>query len=693
MNRFHSFINMFKNTNGQALIELMLAIGLAAILLPILVTSYVASRNGKPQQEQRMQAINLLKQTEEAVRSDASSNWNNFNINGTFHTYIASNSAWSLASGSATTNGITQQVVISNVYRNSQGFINATNSGTLDPSTKQVGITISWTKPYTSSLYSTMYLTRNDNLTFTQTTQSDFSGSGSNTSTVNGTAIAAKNGGGGEVELGAGQANWCEPQNYIVNQLSLPKLSNSIYGIPGEAYLGSGTGTNSAMFINVAISSPLPPASPSASIAGTYNGLYTTTSIFSSGNYVYLGTTNPSAQVVILNVSSKPYTQVGTVNLDHDFSQTAQANDVYVSGTTLYVTAGEYLYSYNISNPAIPQALGSVEMGGAFWTSGTPEALQVVVSNGYAYVTTANTWLGLQSFQISNNGATMTLYGFSELTWNQAGVGLDVNPSGTIGYVAFNGGNCGTGEDCGTFFTQGFYIVNLQDPSCWPFTWLCLIQYYPTLGQYNAGTTDPTGMTVVPGDNRAVIVGTGGTQQYQVVDITNDTDPVECGYMSIPSGVYGVSSILDQYSNAYSYIITGQAGSQFKIIQGGNGGNYSTSGTFESDSFNAGYPTAFNFFHADVASPSATSIQMQVAVANAVNGSCQGASYTFVGPGGNTSQYFTPIGATISAQIPFGNYNPNYANPGQCFQYKTWLTTSDTSETPILYDITVNYSP
>ncbi|HWY79801.1 MAG TPA: hypothetical protein VNW29_05595 [Candidatus Sulfotelmatobacter sp.] len=657
-----------KSRKGQLLVELILAIGISAIILPALLTGLYASRQSRPQQQQRVQAVALMQQVVTAVENIKNSNWSLFAVDGTYHAAI-SNNKWIFVTNAQTVNGFTQQVIVSDIYRSTTGAI-VTSGGTLDPSTKQVTITISWSQPTYSSLTTTLYLSRTTDLTYTQTTVSDFSAG-----ILTGTAVT--NISGGEVELGAGNANWCRPQNYVINQVSLPKLSNALYGVPGDAYLGSGDGASgSAMFINVGITTPAPPASPSASVAGTFNGGYVTNAIYSDGTYVYLATTNPTSQVIILDTSHTPYTQVGTITIPGG----NPANGVAAAGNVLYVTSSNMLYSFDITNKTGSHTviLGSQQMYAGFWQT-NPTARQVTIANNKAYVGTGNTFLGLQVFSIGNGGQAFSFVGASNLTYNQQSQGLTVNSSGTRAYVAFNNG---TGWANG-----GFFIIDVgsSPPWWWPF--------YSTVGQYSASPTNPTGMTVVPGNNRAIIVGTGGTQQYQVVDISNEANPTLCGYLNIPSGVYGVSSVLDQYNNAYSYIITGETGSQFKIIQGGNGGNFSSSGTFESSTFNPGYSAAFNRFQATIAQPSQTSIQMQVAVANAINGSCSNAAFTYVGPNGNTTAYFTPNGTSISGQIPFGNYNPNYQNPAQCFRYKVWFTTTDMSQTPVLYDMTVNYSP
>src|SRR6266480_3932607 len=106
----------FQSTRGQMLVELVMAIGIAAIILPALLTGLVTSRQGRPQQQQSIQATNLFKETVNAVQQVKNNSWATFAVNGTFHPVISSN-AWSLASGSTTVNGFTQQAAISDVYR------------------------------------------------------------------------------------------------------------------------------------------------------------------------------------------------------------------------------------------------------------------------------------------------------------------------------------------------------------------------------------------------------------------------------------------------------------------------------------------------------------------------------------------------------------------------------------------------
>lgn len=61
---------------GQTIVELLLAFGLASILLPVIVTGFIStSGTGKVQQEQRLLATGYLEEGVEAVRSVREAAW------------------------------------------------------------------------------------------------------------------------------------------------------------------------------------------------------------------------------------------------------------------------------------------------------------------------------------------------------------------------------------------------------------------------------------------------------------------------------------------------------------------------------------------------------------------------------------------------------------------------------------------
>ncbi len=637
------------NQKGQSLVEIVLAMGLAAILLPALLTGLVSSRQGKAQQAQRTQAVYLLNETVDAVRSVREKGWTGFAVDGTYHTATSSGS-WVLASGSATINGLTQSVSIGDVNRDSTGTI-ASSGGTLDPSSKKVDIAISWGQPYLSTVSASLYMTRYlDNNSFTQTTVADF-----NVGTKSGTTIT--NTSGGEVTLGAGgHGDWCSP-NLTLAALDLPKsgVANALTAIEGRAFAGTGDNASGVSFANVNITTTYPPV---ASINGTFDG-YKTNGIFGETNYAYLATDNHSKEIVIIDLNQNQngkYVEVGYF----DAPGNGSGNSVYVSGSTGYMISGSNLYSFNLSSKSgsRPQ-LGSVSLAG----TGT----KVFIVGTYAYVAIGSSSTQLQIINISNP-SSMSVVG-QALVSGQGAQDVFVNASGTRAYLATSSSSS----------QKEFFIIDVSTKT----------GNRPTVGSYEAQGMNPKGVTVVT-NNKAILVGTGG-EEYQAIDIATESNPTRCGGLTISAGVNGVSSVIQSNGDVFSYIITGDSSSEFKMIEGGPGGSYVPSGDFTSSAFDAGYSTAFNRFDVSVNRPISTEVKFQVAVSQAVSGSCSGASFNFVGPDSSLATFFTT--SVTSGVQGFSFSIPPNINPGRCFKYKAFLSTTDPTANPIFYDITVNYSP
>ncbi len=87
-------------------------------------------------------------------------------------------------------------------------------------------------------------------------------------------------------------------------------LPQSIYSIPGQLYMGAAWSSSGYSFLHANITSDNPPV---ANMIGTFDG-YITNDVFAEGNYAYIATTSDNAEVVIINISSTPYTQVGYFN-------------------------------------------------------------------------------------------------------------------------------------------------------------------------------------------------------------------------------------------------------------------------------------------------------------------------------------------------------------------------------------------
>jgi hypothetical protein len=389
---------------GQLLIELLLTIGLSAIILPGLLSSLVASRDGKPQQEQRVQATALLKESEAALKNVRDDNWTTLSdipAGSPYHLAITNNQ-WSLSPGVATNAaGFTQQVVLSDVYRGSTGAIVTSPSGnTLDPSTVKAEITITWSTPNPSTLTSTMFLTRTTNLSYSHSTQAQF-----NAGTTVNTQIT--NDSGGEIKLANNnKAKWCDPE-FATNSIDLPDgppvavaaTASATTATPNDVFVATapyGTSSAKMAYVNVTADAEI----PSTSLRGTFtldaskfsNGYspqsitglsndFSTTDVryykSAAGNtYALLGTNLGGMEVLAVlvndNNSANDNTNTGeyqdpvnkiykmktffntkryaAVTSNDESPYGYGASSVAVYGDRGYVASGGYLYVFNLAN-------------------------------------------------------------------------------------------------------------------------------------------------------------------------------------------------------------------------------------------------------------------------------------------------------------------------------------------------------
>lgn len=673
-------IKIPRSSSAQSLVELLLAIAIAAIIIPGLLTGFVASREGKAQQNQRIDAVNLLKEASEAVRSVRQRGWDNIATNGTFHPEIDSvSSNWKLMSNSETISGFVRKIDISDVKRDSSGTINETATN-IDPSTKKVTITVSWSAPSASSIVSTMYFGRLDNLSITHTTTTQFNqGTKGNVAVVASPVSPTPIPNDGEIILGAGGgSDWCAP-NLSISAVDLPKngVANAISAIQGKAFSGTGDNASGISYGTVDIDALVP---PHATVSGTFDG-YKTNGIYGESNYAYLATDTNGKQGEIINLTvkdpvTKKYQEAGSLDLG---TASVNGNSIFVNTSTsiayLAGTDGK-LYAFNVSSRSgTHSSIASVNLAGT--------ATKIIGVNDKIYASINSASTQMQIVPLLNNG---TSFGtpVNITVAGQAGKDIYINSNGTLAYLA----------TASSASQHELFIIDTNPSSA---------TYKQTLAYYDTNGMNPKGVGVVT-NNKAIIVGTGGTE-YQVVDLSSLNPPYPvllpaCGSgLNIDTGINGIASLTDQRNGlSYSYIITGDATTEFKMIEGGPGGAYTLGGTYTSPTldFSASQNyTAFNRILATVNQPLGTSIKFQVAVANInpVSGNCSGANFQYVGPNGTQTDYFTPVGNSINGLIPFTSPVNGFLNPGKCFRYQATLSSSDQNYSPSLYDVTINYSP
>ena len=659
----HNKISHVIKQSAYSLVELLMAIGIFGVLTTILFTGFIASREGRPQHEKRIEAATLYQESLEALRIIREAGWNNIANNGTYHPQATSDS-WVLAAGEEiidAESNLRRSIVIDSVYRNLNGDITSIG-GILDPSTKAITINVDWNNPLISAYSSTVYLSRYlENLAFTETTLTDFSRSGQVSNNVQITEEED-----GEIKLvpaGAGHGNWCEPGESWVNELDLPKNgeARAITAIEGKVFSGTGRNASGVSLAYVTVNNDYPPVS---TLAGTVDG-YKTNDVFGTNNYGFLATDDNGKEVVIVDLNNiDPNTKIMSVAGYYNIPSNTDGDSIFVSGSVGYVLANNNLYSFDVTSikgSSSQTGLDDIALGGS--------GMSVYVTGNIAYVVINSTSNQLKIIDVTNPSNMALL---ASLSVNGAeGRDVFVSQDGSRAYLVTKGDSS----------KAEFFIINTENKSS-----PSVISAYDTNGM------DPKAVDVILQDHLAIVVGVGG-EEYQVITISPETSLTRCGGMSDLGGVYDVATVVEADGDAYAYINTAQSASELKIVEGGPGGapyiTYETEGQYESAPFDASFSTAFNrlSFVADI--PNETFLSFQIAGAVPGTNGCSDASYSFVGPDGTNSTFFTENPAVI----PFNNQSGEFNNPARCFKYKAFFSTDNILFSPILKEVTVNYSP
>lgn len=257
---------------------------------------------------------------------------------------------------------------------------------------------------------------------------------------------------------------------------------------------------------------------------------------------------------------------------------------------------------------------------------------------------------------------------------------------GTRAYISSNG----------TADSKQFYILNTTDktnPTFLSGNALPTSGYYQSAGA-NGEMYPRRSLTVLNGQ-RVILVGKDGVvngnnaQEYQVLDNTTEATPTYCGGLNYDQGFNDLTSVSEADGDNFVYMVANTNEKQLKIIQGGpDNAVYVSSGTFESQTFNTGHDVMCNRFSVTGDIPAQTTLTYQVSVEHAINGSCNGVTYNYVGPDGTLNTYFS-----TSSAMPRSADGPGYENPGQCIRYKVYMSSLNQLQTPTVYDFGINYSP
>jgi hypothetical protein len=331
--------------------------------------------------------------------------------------------------------------------------------------------------------------------------------------------------------------------------------------------------------------------------------------------------------------------QAGILNL----GDTADATSVFVSGSYAYVgkvfssagTSYEF-YIINVSNPASPTVSGSLNLAAT--------VNSVYVSGNYAYLATSVTTAELTVVNVTNKSAP-TIAG----TYDSAGTvgATDVFVGPTYVYLTELSNTSG----------PEFYVLDASN-----------LASISLVGSYEAGA-NINGVYVV--GSEAFLATAINKAQFTVLDLSTPSAPVV-------EGTNSQSADNDIFvTNNTAYIASTSNTAELTIMQGSAVvGGKSASGTYTSQTFDAGSTVGFNYFNFTDSVPTGTAITFQIAANN------DNATWNYVGPDGTAFTNYTAPGA-----IPFTLSGLRY------LRWQASLSTTNKNISPVISDVTVTYSP
>jgi hypothetical protein len=499
-----------------------------------------------------------------------------------------------------------------------------------------------------------------DNMDFTETTQVEFD----NLLAVKNSVATTLTDDGEVVLSGGGHGDWCQPTltQWGFN-LNHNASGTALSAVEGRAFVVTGNNNASETFYDVLISDTYPPTAVSGGILAGQNKAY---SVWGDQTTAYIATDTNKKQGIIIDLNT--HQEIGWLDAQ---GSSLNGRGIVVSGNYSYLsTTNNRLMVFDTAVKA-----GTHTPIADIPLPATAVKLVIVGSRIFATLNSSSNQLAIIPLTAPGSLGSPEYISLPAL----AGRDIFVNVSATRAYLA----------TAASVSQNELFVVDIDSTPGNP-------TYRQILASQDAAGMDPTGVAAVT-NNKVILVGTGG-YEYQVynyndVSKTLSTCSGGAGFLNLDAGIRGIAAIVEQDGDAFSYILTGDGTSEFKIIEGGPSGMTAASGTYVSAPFPGSapslFPIAFNRLQWHyVQPPGITTVRLQVSGAEPVAGSCDHTNYTFVGPDGTPGTYFTGDGA-----IPLFQDGIGYSNPAPCFKYKVELTSTDPGVSPEFDDITVSYSP
>ncbi|MFW5702684.1 MAG: hypothetical protein ACOCXP_01830 [Candidatus Dojkabacteria bacterium] len=632
---------------GFSLLELVLALGMFVLIISSVGLFAVDASRVSQNARQTNKANYFIREISNAILLNKQQSWGEIldNSDGSAKIPVFEAGRYSFEDGVIERDGVEISFVVEDVYRNPAGdfTVESNPEASIDLNSKKITISASWTDflGTEQNVASVVYANGWNTESFFQSLESQFNAGDLN-------EVVVQSGDDGELVLNSTSFDdWCEPE-VTEATYDLPGSGNPtiLSSVAGQAYVGaSGAGTS---FQSLDIDHGVQPAT--VNVVGSLDQ-YSTNSIFGEENFAYIATDDNNKEVAIIDTEGGSLVEVGF----YDAPGSTNAESVFVSGDVGYVAQGRRVRSFDLSSKTGERAgLDTITTAGWFGY-----VTDITVRGDYLFAALFNDWYEMAIIDVSDP-TNMRLTSLTDVNFQQT----------TDLYISEDGNRAYFGTDNFSWFDE-FFILDTTEKS----------GSRPIIGSYDTGSMSVRGVAVI--DERAIVVGVGG-EEYQVLDISNESNPQYCGGLEENTGLSGVTTVRFDNGDTYSYVIGPSDTAEFRIVKGGpgstGGGNYSPEGTFVSEVLDTSIADPrYLLISWQQETPANTNIAIQL---RASDNSNMSASTGWVGPDGTSTTEFTD---------PAGSYTPEVLNGLRYLQYRVQLRSLDGVSTPTFSELELRY--
>jgi hypothetical protein len=381
------------------------------------------------------------------------------------------------------------------------------------------------------------------------------------------------------------------------------------------------------------------PASPT--YLGSLNLATDVNDVVVSGNYAYVATSDNSAELMVIDITTKTSP---TLLTSYNASGNQNALSVAISGSTLFLgrqdSSNPELYTIDVSSPSSPSVLDTTEF--------SDDLTALVVGGSYVYAATPYNSKELAVFDASTT-SNVTEVGSYNASGSENGISIDVSGSTLV----LGRASASTGE---------LLVFDVSTPTS------------PSLS--GTGEVDDAVNGVSLDGTQTVYLATGETdEEFMRWDISTPASPTLDASMDLNADATGV-----MFSGSYAYVSSEHDSQELQVIgQGTPPTNYVPEGSFTSQAYDSG-STSTTWSLLSWSESGTGDVVFRLRTASSLAGL---ESATWVGSDGTAATTYSTSGASITT-------DPG-ASGTQWIEWKAYLTGSG-SATPVLEDVTVNYS-